>query len=89
MSRSSTSCALLGAVFSLPLFFATAQQPPASPPATSGAGNAVQLSLVVHNKKNEPVLDLKPDDLTITEDGASVRLDDLRLVDPHKDAKQL
>ncbi len=90
MSDRLASSVLLGAVLSVPLFFAGAQRLPAPPPsASANIGDAVQLSLVALNKRGEPVLDLKPDDLSITEDGVPVRLDDLRLVDPHKDAKQL
>lgn len=90
MSHHLTSSALLAATLSASLFFASAQQvtaPPASAP--SSAVDAVQLSLVVHDKKGEPVLDLKPQDLTITEDGFPVRLDSLQLVDQHKGTKQL
>jgi VWFA-related protein len=49
----------------------------------------MQLYLVVHDKKERPVLDLKPDDLTITDDGSPVKLGDLRLVDQQQKAKQL
>jgi VWFA-related protein len=40
----------------------------------------VTLDLVVHNKKNKPVLDLKPEDITVTDNGSAVKLSDLRLV---------
>jgi hypothetical protein len=80
---------LLGAALAASLFFARAQQavaPPAS--ASSSAVDAMQLSLVAHDKRDKPVLDLKPDDLTITDDGSPVRLDNLRLVDQHQVARQ-
>ena len=40
----------------------------------------VTVDLVVRNKKNEAVLDLKPGDITITDSGAAVKVSDLRLV---------
>jgi VWFA-related protein len=40
----------------------------------------VTLDLVVRNKKNKPILDLKPEDLTVTDDGTKVKLTDLHLV---------
>src|ERR1035437_6738721 len=40
----------------------------------------VTLDLVVHNKKNKPGLDLKPEDIAVTDNGAVVKLSDLRLV---------
>jgi VWFA-related protein len=40
----------------------------------------VTLDLVVRNKKNEAVLDLKPDDIAITDSGSAVKVSDLRLV---------
>jgi hypothetical protein len=49
----------------------------------------MQLYLVVHDKRDKPVLDLKPEDLTITDSGSPVRLDNLRLVDQHRGARQL
>lgn len=42
--------------------------------------NEVTLDLVVRNKKNKPVLDLKPSDLNVTDNGTAVKLSDLRLV---------
>ena len=79
---------LFGVALSASLFFARAQQAPA-PPASPSAVDARQLYLVVHDKKDKPVLDLKPEDLTITDDGSPIRLDNLRLVDQHKDARQV
>lgn len=40
----------------------------------------VTVDLVVHNKKNEPILDLKPTDIAVTDSGSAVKLSDLRLV---------
>jgi len=40
----------------------------------------VTLDLVVHDKRNKPILDLKPDDITVSDSGAGVKLTHLRLV---------
>lgn len=90
MNNRFASRMLFSAVLASSLFCARAQQP-AVPPTTASlsAVDAMQLYLVVHDKKDKPVLDLKPDDLTLTEDGAPARLDHLRLVDQHQDPKQL
>jgi VWFA-related protein len=40
----------------------------------------VTLDLVVHNRKNKPILDLKPEDIAVTDNGSAVKLSDLRLV---------
>jgi len=40
----------------------------------------VTLDLVVHNKKNKPILDLKAEDIAVMDNGSAVRLSDLRLV---------
>lgn len=44
------------------------------------SADEVNLDIVVHNKKNEAVLDLKPVDIAITDSGAAVKLSDLHLV---------
>jgi hypothetical protein len=90
MSNHLASSMLLGAALAASLFFARAQQavaPPAS--ASSSAVDAMQLSLVAHDKRDKPVLDLKPDDLTITDDGSPFRQDNLRLADHQQKARQL
>jgi VWFA-related protein len=40
----------------------------------------VTLDLVVRNKRNSPVLDLKPEDIVVRDGGSAVKLTDLRLV---------
>ncbi len=40
----------------------------------------VTLDLVVRDKKNKPVLDLKPGDIAVADSGSAVKLSDLRLV---------
>jgi VWFA-related protein len=42
--------------------------------------NEVTVDLVVHNKKNDPVLDLQPGDIAISDSGSAVKISDLRLV---------
>jgi VWFA-related protein len=61
-------------------------QPQAAPPASDRAPDIsthvdeVSLDLVVHDKEQGSVLDLKPGDLTITDDGIPVTLTELHLV---------
>ena len=49
----------------------------------------VTVDLVVHDKKNKPVLDLKPEDLAVTDSGSAVKLSDLRLVTGQSGAQRL
>ncbi len=89
MSGRLASSLLLGPALAASLLFARAQQavaPPAS--ASPSSVDAMQLYLVVHDKRDKPVLDLKPEDLTLTDDGSPVRLENLELVDQHR-ARQL
>jgi len=77
--------ALLGLLLLVPQSYAqtTAPQTSASkaaPPTIVSNVDEVTLDLVVHNKKNKPVFDLKPEDITITDNGSAVKLSDLRLV---------
>ncbi|MGC1158958.1 MAG: VWA domain-containing protein [Acidobacteriaceae bacterium] len=60
----------------------TAQPSPQSPavPELSTTVDEVSLDLVVRNKKNKPILDLKPSDLAVTDNGSPVSLSDLHLV---------
>ncbi|MGD0568249.1 MAG: VWA domain-containing protein [Candidatus Sulfotelmatobacter sp.] len=64
-------------------------QTTAAPAEQSSAGQSptivtnadeVTLDMVVRGKGNKPVLDLKPGDITVTDNGAKVTLSDLRLV---------
>jgi len=57
-----------------------ATAPPSPPPTVITSVDEVTLDLVVRDKKNKPVLDLKPEDLAVTDNGSSVKLSDLRLV---------
>jgi VWFA-related protein len=58
---------------------ASSVEPSASPTIISNV-DEVTLDLVVRDKKNKPVLDLKPGDLILTDNGKPVKLSDLRLV---------
>ena len=44
------------------------------------AGQLVSLDLVVRDRHNKPILDLKPEQVTVTDNGKPARLTDLRLV---------
>jgi VWFA-related protein len=61
---------------------APAQAAPQPPPVTelSTTVDEVSLDLVVRNKRNKPILDLKPSDLAVTDNGSPVSLSDLHLV---------
>ena len=72
-------------LFALPSYAQSASgetTPAAKPqsPAIVTTVDEVTLDLVVHNKKNKAVLDLKPEDLAVTDNGSAVKLTDLRLV---------
>jgi VWFA-related protein len=54
--------------------------PTAGAPTIVTTVDEVTLDLVVRDKKNKPVLDLKPDELTVSDNGSTVKLSDLRLV---------
>jgi hypothetical protein len=82
-----TSIRLLSAI--LPLFFIAhthAQTAPEAPaaqdqaPGMSTNVNEVSLDLVVHDKHHNAILDLKPDDLLVTDDGIPVKLTGFHLV---------
>ena len=49
-------------------------------PSIVTSADEVTIDLVVRNKKNEAVLDLKPPDIAITDGGSAVKVSDLRLV---------
>lgn len=49
----------------------------------------VTLDLVVHDKSNKPILDLKPGDIAVTDSGSAVKITDLRLVTGHSGAQHL
>ncbi len=68
-----------------PTVFVEAQKdvPPGKVPGTTTIlknVDEVSIDLVAHKGRNKPVLDLKPEDLQLTDDGKPVTLSDLRLV---------
>jgi VWFA-related protein len=56
------------------------QEPAEGTPHFTTNVDEVSLDLVVHDKKHKPVLDLKPEDLAITDNGTPVKLSGFRLV---------
>ncbi len=56
------------------------QSQPSTAPALSTTVDEVSLDLVVRNKGNKPITDLKASDFTITDNGTPVTLSDLHLV---------
>lgn len=47
----------------------------------------VSIDMVVRTKKNKPVLDLKPQDLSVTDDGTQAKISDLRIVSGNSEAR--
>jgi VWFA-related protein len=80
------SSAILLAIFSSPIHGQVAPQVQSPAPATEPAPglstnvNEVSLDLAVHDKRNKAVLDLKPEDLVVTDDNVPVKLTGFRLV---------
>jgi len=62
-----------------------------TPSGTSLVKNVdeVVIDFVVRNKKKKPVLDLKPEDMVVTDDGAAVKLSTLRVVSNQSGADHL
>lgn len=58
-------------------------------PAIVTTVDEVTLDMVVRDKKNKPVLDLQPSDVTVTDNGSIVKLSDLRLVNGASTADHL
>ena len=72
--------------------WACAQKPaqPASQPVDISVNvDEVSLDLVVHDKKNKPVLDLKQGEVAVTDNGAPVPLKSLRLVSKEQPGESL
>ena len=53
------------------------------------AAKPVSMDLAVHNRHNKPVLDLKPEDISVTDNGKPAKLTDLRLVNGKPQDKPL
>jgi VWFA-related protein len=58
-------------------------------PAIVTTVDEVTLDMVVRDKKNKPVLDLQPGDVTVSDNGSIVKLSDLRLVKGASTAEHL
>ncbi len=72
---------LLSVAFSLPRAGGqTAKQPASQDVDIPVTANEVSLNLVVHDKKNKPVLDLKQDEIAVTDGGSPVKLNSFHLV---------
>ncbi len=66
-------------IASLPAYSQTPETTSSSSQIFSNV-DEVSLDVIVKNKKDKPVLDLKPDDLAVTDGGTPVKLSALRLV---------
>ena len=82
--------ALLAVIF--PVSWASSQSP--TPPSSqtvdlSVTADEVLLDLVVHGKKNKPVLDLKQGEIAVTDNGSPVALNSFRLVNGAKTSEHL
>jgi VWFA-related protein len=77
---------MLAALLAPAAYAQTTPQAPAAPgpaeqtPTFSTNADEVSLDLVVHDKRHKPVLDLTAADITITDEGAPVKLNGFRLV---------
>jgi VWFA-related protein len=71
---------LVSSGYSGRIFSQTAADPKGVGATIVTSVDEVSLDLVVRDKKNKPVLDLKPEDITLLDNGSPVKLTDLRLV---------
>src|SRR5438876_6381321 len=53
------------------------------------SADEVSLDLVVRDKKGRPVLDLRPEDIAVTDSGSEVKISTLRLVTSESDSDHL
>ena len=67
----------------------TGQQPPSQAPIFKKNAQEVSLDLVVHDRKNRPVVDLKPEQIAVTDNGSPVTLTSLRLVSGASEGEHL
>ena len=58
----------------------TAKQPASQDVDLTMTANEVSLNLVVHDKRNKPVLDLKPEEIAVSDNGTPVKLNSFHLV---------
>lgn len=62
---------------------------PRTAPTISTAADEVSLDLVVRTKRGKPILDLKPSDLAVTDNGSPVSLSELHLVNGVSQSQRL
>ncbi len=67
----------------------TAEPAAAEAPTITSNSNEVSLDIIVRGRKNKPVLDLKPEDLAVADNGVPVKISSLRLVDGQSDIERL
>lgn len=60
-----------------------------APPGAAASDDPIVLDLVVHDRKGKSVVDLKPEDLAITDDGDPIKLENLRLANNQKQSESL
>jgi VWFA-related protein len=85
-----TLLALLALASQVPSASCQAPTPPASQTVDlSVTADEVALDLVVHDKKNKPVLNLKQDEIAITDGGSPVTINSFRLVNGAKTNERL
>jgi VWFA-related protein len=75
-------CMAIGAItFNIGAAALVSQTPAATGQASLQSGpESVSLDLAIRDRHNRPILDLKPEELTVTDNGVPVKLTDLRLV---------
>jgi VWFA-related protein len=77
--------ALFAVAFPVPVAYGQAPTPPPSQGVDlSVTADEVELDLVIHDKKNKPVLDLKQEEIAVTDGGSPVSLNSFRLVNGAK-----
>ena len=84
------TCISLGAILAASLSPLAAQQAPAaSPSASPAAADPMQLYLVVHDRHDKPLLDLKADELKVTDDGSPLSLQNFQFINRQKQSANL
>jgi VWFA-related protein len=87
MKQGHAGCLLLAAVLIVP--WASGQAGQTHLEQSVYSADAVVLNVVVHDKKNRSVIDLKPEELAVTDDGSPVTLSSLRLVSGKEQSEPL
>src|SRR5271154_2237738 len=68
---------------------ATSSPSSASKAADNQADASTSIDLIARDRKGRPVTDLKPEELAVTDDGASVKIDSLRLVNGAQSSERM